>query len=180
MPGMLCVIAIERSQMSKGRDIQVLKQFGEYRVAAELCRRGFVAATFSGNVPEYDIIATNERGKSFPIQVKAIRGYSWQFNATKFLNIEYKGKKQIIKRKLRLKIPDLICVFLIMDENGKDRFFIFNYKSLQRIIFKNYNDEIIIKRKGIRAVNPKSTHTMVKPKMLHRYEDNWDLITNKL
>ncbi len=45
--------------MATGRDNQLKKQAGEYLVAAEMCRRGFIATTFTGNVPHYDIIASN-------------------------------------------------------------------------------------------------------------------------
>jgi len=43
--------------MSKGRKNQLTKQIGEYLVAAELGRRGFLATTFTGNVPHYDVLA---------------------------------------------------------------------------------------------------------------------------
>lgn len=49
--------------MATGRDNQRTKQVGEYLVAAEVCRRGFIATTFTGNVPHYDIIASNATGR---------------------------------------------------------------------------------------------------------------------
>jgi len=42
--------------------MQLTKQVGEYLVAAEVCRRGLIATTFTGNVPHYDIIASNTTG----------------------------------------------------------------------------------------------------------------------
>jgi len=48
--------------MATGRDNQLTKQVGEYLVAAEVCRRGFIAATFTGNVPHHDIIASDGSG----------------------------------------------------------------------------------------------------------------------
>lgn len=56
--------------MSNGRGNQLTKQVGEYLVAAELARRGFLAATFTGNVPHYDILATDAGGCTLPIQVQ--------------------------------------------------------------------------------------------------------------
>jgi hypothetical protein len=47
--------------MATGCSTQITKQVGEYLVAAEICRRGFIATTFTGNVPHYDI-ASDERG----------------------------------------------------------------------------------------------------------------------
>ena len=46
--------------MATGRDIQLTKMIGEYLVCAELCRRGLLATTFTGNVPEFDILATDK------------------------------------------------------------------------------------------------------------------------
>lgn len=45
--------------MQSGRQNQLTKQTGEYLVCAELCRRGYIASSFTGNVPEYDVIAIN-------------------------------------------------------------------------------------------------------------------------
>ena len=46
--------------MATGRENHLVKQVGEYLVAAELCRRGFIATTFTGNVPEFDLLAIDE------------------------------------------------------------------------------------------------------------------------
>ena len=48
--------------MATGRGNQLTKQAGEYIVAAELSRRGFVATTFTGNVPADDIVAVDDQG----------------------------------------------------------------------------------------------------------------------
>jgi len=47
--------------MATGRDMQLTKMIGEYLVCAELCRRELLATTFTGNVPEFDILATDKR-----------------------------------------------------------------------------------------------------------------------
>ena len=65
--------------MATGRQVQLTKHVGEYLVAAELSRRGLLTATFAGNVPDYDIVATGSRGQTALVQVKAIAGPSWQF-----------------------------------------------------------------------------------------------------
>ena len=72
--------------MATGRGNQLTKQAGEYLVAAEVCRRGFIAATFTGNVPHYDIIASNSTGGHQAIQVKAIVSGSWQFDISRFVD----------------------------------------------------------------------------------------------
>ena len=58
--------------MATGRGNQLTKQAGEYIVAAELSRRGFVATTFTGNVPADDIVAVDDQGGQALVQVKAI------------------------------------------------------------------------------------------------------------
>jgi hypothetical protein len=46
---------------------------GVYFVAAELSARGYIVAVTSRNAPGIDIMATNEEGKRFDIQVKTNR-----------------------------------------------------------------------------------------------------------
>jgi Holliday junction resolvase-like predicted endonuclease len=62
-----------------GRNNKLVGQTGEYLVAAELSRLGYIATTFTGNVPDYDIIASNKMGKHVSVQVKTSSGSSWQF-----------------------------------------------------------------------------------------------------
>lgn len=46
--------------MATSREMQPIKQVGEYLVAAKLCRRGFIATTFTGNIPEFDLLAIDD------------------------------------------------------------------------------------------------------------------------
>ena len=64
--------------MRKGRSNILVGQTGEYLVAAELSRRGLIATTFTGNVPHYDIVASDEVDRHVSVQVKASRGGTWQ------------------------------------------------------------------------------------------------------
>ena len=81
--------------MANGRDNKLVGAAGEYLVAAELCRRGLIATTFTGNVPHYDIIASDDKGKHVSVQVKASRSGSWQFgDVTKFFDVIFDGQKQ--------------------------------------------------------------------------------------
>lgn len=43
--------------MATGRSTKLTGALGEYLVAAELSRRGFIAAPFACNVPHFDILA---------------------------------------------------------------------------------------------------------------------------
>jgi hypothetical protein len=109
--------------MATGRSIQLNKQIGEYLVACELARRGLLVATFSGNVPDFDVLAVDENGRSLPIQVKTIRGGDWQFSADKFVEIRFDDKRQIVGSKIDSKIPRLLFVMVVAAADyGKDEF----------------------------------------------------------
>ena len=45
---------------------------GEYLVAAELVCRGLIATTFAGNVPHFDSVASDDRGRHVSVQVKKL------------------------------------------------------------------------------------------------------------
>ncbi len=60
--------------MATGREMQLTKRVGEYLVCAELCRRGLIATTLAGNVPEFDVLAINDEHETKSIQVKSHKG----------------------------------------------------------------------------------------------------------
>ena len=82
--------------MATGRANHLTKQVGECLVAAELGRRGLIAATFTGNVPDYDIVATDERFRSVLVLVKAVTGSTWQLDIRRFVAVTLDGKKQVL------------------------------------------------------------------------------------
>jgi len=99
--------------MATGRSNKLVGQTGEYLVAAELSRRGLIATTFTGNVPHYDIIASDESGRHVSVQVKAGRNASWQFsNITQYCDIIFDGKRQIIGRKRPCPVRGLVMVLV--------------------------------------------------------------------
>ncbi len=125
--------------MATGRSNQLTKQVGEYLVASELARCGLLVATFSGNVPDYDLIATDMQGHSCPIQVKTIREGAWQFSIDKFVDITLDGNKQIIGENKPLPIPHLVCVFVIAAvKYGEDQFFILEWSKVQEILITSH------------------------------------------
>jgi len=161
--------------MASGRKNQLTKQIGEYLVAAELCRRGFIATTFTGNVPDFDIIATNEAFETIPIQVKTIREWSWQLDANKLLNIAIENGVQRIIDKLNFPNSNMVCIFVKLISQGNDEFYIFRLVDLPEVIFKSHS-QYLKKHGGKRPKNPRSFHTAVNPKMLERFKNNWDLL----
>ena len=74
--------------MSKGLNNRLAGQVGEYLVCAELGRRGLIATSFTGNVPEFDLIVADGSLKTLPVQVKTSRGLSWPTKETVFYTQE--------------------------------------------------------------------------------------------
>jgi len=159
--------------MATGISTQLTRQIGEHLVAAKLGRLGLFATPFAGNVPDFDLVVANDSGQSSLIQVKAINGPSWQFNASTFLDIEMVGNEQVVKGKKKLSNPNLVCVFVLLLESEGDEFYIFTLKALQAEIAKTYKG-------GIRPKNPLSMHCAVWPKQLLKYRDNWPLVLESL
>jgi hypothetical protein len=161
--------------MATGRSMQLTRQIGEHLVAAELGRRGYVAAPFAGNVPMFDLLAADIRGYAIPIQVKAINGGWWQFSADEFLDVEIVGDRQTIKDTKVLLNPELLCVFVLLKQDRSDEFYIFRLQDLQGLIVNDY--QAMLKRNnGLRSKNPQSLHCAIGPKHLEKFRDNWALV----
>jgi len=166
--------------MATGRSIQLTKQIGEYLVACELARRGLLVATFSGNVPNFDLIATDLKGSSCPIQVKTIRGGGWQFSIDKFVDISLHGSKQLIGDKKPLPIPQLVCVFVLAAEKyGEDQFFVLEWSKVQDILIAAHKRWLDL-HGGVRPRKPDSMHCAIVERDLRDHKDNWSLITSRL
>ncbi len=165
--------------MATGRSNQLTKQIGEYLVACELARRGLLVATFSGNVPDFDLIATDSKGSSCPIQVKAVRGGSWQFSIDKFADIRFEGKKQLIGKPKILPIPALVCVFVVTAEKyGGDQFFVLEWTKVQEIAISGYT-RWLGSCGGVRPRKPDSLHCAITKSELETYRDNWSIIASR-
>jgi len=165
--------------MATGRNNQLIKQIGEYLVACELARRGLMVATFSGNFPDFDLIATNSKGSSCPVQVKTASKGTWQFSVDKFADVTFDGKRQIIGQPKPQTIPDLICIFVIAgDKYGEDQFFILEWKKVQQIVIANHK-RWLDAHGGVRPKNPESMHCAVTKDDLEDYQNNWTLINSR-
>jgi hypothetical protein len=137
-----------------------------------------MVATFSGNVPDFDIVASDESGTSIPIQVKTIRSGTWQFTITEFCEVTFDGSKQLIGRKLSHRVPRLIHVMVVATEYAKDRFFVLEWEQLRDIAVDRYR-EMLSKLGGIRPENPKSMHCSVSPKDLADFVNCWPTIKER-
>ena len=164
--------------MKTGRSLYLTKQAGEYSVAAELSRRGYIATTFTGNVPYYDIIAVDDCGGHVVVQVKAIAGASWQFKATDFAEIVIKGQQQIVRCAREEPYPGLLCVLVRVaraDSGARDRFYVLPWRDLCRVIVDGHT-KYLAKHGGIRPRNPESTHTSLQPSQIEAWEGKWEIL----
>lgn len=170
--------------MSKGLRNKLAGQTGEFLVCAELGRRGLIATSFTGNVPEFDLIVANETLKTVPIQVKTSRGHSWPTKAGTWLDIEVDDntRQQIDHGNCSIAHPDLIYVCVSLAEAGtekRDRFFIILKKDLQMICADNYR-HWMGKHEWKRPRNYKSMDNRYDTQNLEPFEDNWELIFEQL
>ena len=132
----------------------------------KLSRRGLIATTFTGNVPHYDIIASNEDGKHVSVQVKASRASSWQFgDITQFCEISFKGKHQIVGRLKRSPVQRLVVVFVMIDPRGADRYYILTWRMIRDLIVKGHKS-YLAKHNGLRAQTWDSLHSAISEKTL--------------
>ncbi len=163
--------------MATGREMQLTRMTGEYLVCAELCRRGFLGTTFTGNVPEFDILAATRDFRTVFIEVKSNARGDWLLAGRKFLKIDYneKTKVQTILGKEDFKDSKVIYVFVKVVGQGRDEFYIIYVQDLQKIIFKDYS-AYLKKHGGIRPKNPETMNTAILLKQLAGYRDKWKLL----
>ena len=166
--------------MATGRNNKLVGQTGEYLVAAELSRRGLIATTITGNVPHYDIIASNEKGKHVSVQVKASRGPSWQFgDLTKFCDISFSGKQQIVGCLKQCPVRRLVVVFVMIDAGGDDRYYILTWRTLRNLIVRGHKD-YLAKHGGMRPKKWESMHSAISEETLRPYRDKWSTVEENL
>ena len=166
--------------MATGRSNRLAGQAGEYLVAAELCRRGLIATTFTGNVPHYDIIASEEGGKHVSVQVKASRGSSWQFgDVSRFFSISFRDKRQVVGRPKRSPVRGLVVVFVSIGATGADRFYILTWKTLCGLLARMHG-AYLAKHGGVRPKKWNSLHFAFSEKDLLPYRDRWDMVKRNL
>lgn len=180
--GRILVSGRTKFSMATGRGNYLTKEAGEYIVAAELSRRGFVATTFTGNVPSYDIVAVDHRGGHALVQLKAIAAASWQFTVTQFADVVFDGSKQIVRGPLPAPYPDLICVMVQIapaDSPQRDRFYILPWQKPARIVADGHK-EFLAKHGGVRPKQPMSLHTAVKLAALPEWENRWDVLKKRV
>lgn len=166
--------------MSRGRNNKIVGQTGEYLVAAELSRRGLICTTFTGNVPHYDVIASNEAGEHISVQVKASFSDSWQFaDVGDFCEIQFNGTQQIVGENKSCPVKSLVVVFVTIDLHRRDEFYVMTWEELRAVIVANHK-RYLDKHLGVRPKNYKSLHVGVRSEHLLHYKDNWEVVFKRL
>lgn len=168
--------------MATGLTNKIAGQIGEYLTCAELGRRGLIATTFTGNVPEYDLIVCDDALRTIPIQVKTSRSDNWPTKANLWLDIDIDDlqKRQINKGTRRIDHPNLIYVCVALGETRSgDRFFICLKSDIQKACIESYK-RWMDPKDWIRPRNYKSLDNRYTISDLLAFEDNWSLIFDRL
>ncbi|MFA7297499.1 MAG: hypothetical protein WC211_10015 [Dehalococcoidia bacterium] len=166
--------------MPSGLANQLTKQRGEYAVAAELARRGLLVAPFSGNVPDFDLVAVREDGSTVLVQGKAMTNSSWQFNVDDFLVVEDDANREIqIVHGLKPLKAEIIWVMLRLTADQQPEYWIARQADIQGIVHAGYVDYLAkCAVPGHRPKQWRSHHTAIRPVELATHLDDWGLITN--
>ena len=128
------------------------------------------AATFAGNVPDYDIVATGGRGRTALVQVKAIAGPSWQFDIRTFADVRCTAGAQTIGHPT----GDLICVFVRLHTYGTDHFYVLRWLELQHVLIDGYRS-YLERHGGRRPRRADSFHTALREPQIKPFLDKWSL-----
>lgn len=170
--------------MASGRKNRLTGQIAEHLVCAELGRHGFIATPFSGNVPTFDIIAANDRCETVPIQVKASNSDNWPTDARLWMDLKLDRETGIQHYGGAIDISDsgLIYVCVVVqppDANRADRFFVLTKADIQKACIDSYTPWM--ETKGWRRPrNPASYDCRYRIEQLAPFENNWNLISERL
>lgn len=170
--------------MATGWNTKRIGQIGEFLFCAEVAREcDCIATPFAGNVPIFDVLVTDARCRTIPVQVKTADGGAWQFDADKYLAIEFDedAETQAVNAACEIDHADLVLalVWLGTKRNKPDRIFILTRRDLQSILHRNHS-RWLEKHGGHRPKNWRSTHCSVLADDLDRFANNWALITERL
>jgi len=167
-----------KSVKKKRKPTSITQMAGEYLVASELCKRDYVATTFTANISEFDILVY-KNGKTFPVQVKTLTNKSgWQSNIRKWMDIRFKYGKQIPGKLYNIKNPNLVFIFAVLGKGLlQDQFFFLTKKEVQNNVCKSYVKNL--KKHHYRRPNKKkSLHCSLTVKELRSISGtrDWDWI----
>ena len=144
--------------MAAKRPPRLTARAGEYYVAAELNRRGFDTVTFTGNMPDMDVVAITPDKQARYIQVKAQSGYGWLVN---------------INERLKAARPDMFWVLAYVPTNeDAPRFWLIPDAEMRAIIQRQYKERPHEFQEG----NAKNM-CRIKTREIEGRPTGWDLLT---
>lgn len=134
---------------------------GEYFVAAELSRRGYVASLTLRNTRGIDILASNQDAtKTVGIQVKTNQGTQpvWLLN-----------------KKAEADLADnLFYVFVLLGDLAQPQYYIVPRSAVARYVRKSHKDWLRTPGKGGQPHNDNNMRQFKDP--AGAYKDRWDLL----
>ena len=165
-----------------GQSNVLTQKTGEFLACAELCRRGYIATSFSGNVPGYDLLIADEEYLPIPVQVKTTKADNWVNDASHWMHLEYDPttQKQIFRGRIDISYPDLIYILVALanEHREKDRFFVLTKRQYQDVIIKHHC-QFMDKNNWVRPRQPLSYDCRPGLSGLLEYENNWELISER-
>jgi hypothetical protein len=170
--------------MSRGRRNQLTSQIAEHLVCAELGRIGLAATSFAGNIPTFDVLATDDLCRTVPIQVKATNGDSWPSDARDWMRIhvDTATEQQCLSGPSTLLTPDLVYICVALAPPGgerRDRFFVLLMRELQELCITGYSAWMTSKS-WRRPRNPHSFDCRYNIAQLLPFENQWQLVKDRL
>jgi hypothetical protein len=145
---------------------QQVGRVGEHYVAAELRRRGAYAVTFSGNMPEIDILASDvRRTRTVSIQVKTKTAGTWQTSTRRGRpRDEESGGTEF-----------WIFVDIGKNPDARPTYYIVPAWWMENSIHVEH-EAYIARHGGQRARTPTSTHHAIAASRLAQWRDRWDFL----
>jgi hypothetical protein len=145
---------------------QQVGRTGEHFVAGELHRRGAYAVTFSGNMPDIDILASDvARTRTVSIQVKTKTTGTWHTTTRR-------GRP-------READPDeagfWIFVDIGRDPEARPDYFVVPAWWVENSIHV-VHAAYLSRHGGQRARNPESTHHAIPVSRLEEWRERWDIL----
>lgn len=134
---------------------------GEHFVAAEIHRRGGYAVTFSGNMRDIDLLASDaNHDRVISIQVKTKTSGTWQTSAKR-------GKKR--------KMPEVETKYWVLVDLGKEypEFYVVPQWWMQNSIHAAHS-KYLKASGGHRVKNDASTHHAIPVARIETWKDRWE------
>lgn len=142
---------------------QQVARAGEHLVAAEIHLRGGYAATFAGNMPGVDLLASDaERTRTVHIQVKTRMSGTWHSN------IGHACPHEVVEDEMTF------WVFVDLATEPREYFIAPNWW-VENAIFEEHQ-ALLARHGGQRPVSPESTHIGIRTALVAEWRDRWDLL----